>query len=136
MANQQSGGNKKRPRRPRAAHKVLAAGIRKEKRIKRHKLNLKLNRKSRKYGFKLDFGTPEDKVHPATFDNMYSTFRKTRGRQGLQPDPDERQDENLWVTHPFWCGRFPITELMEKPIQYSSPHKIGRYGNNAKLRSI
>ena len=110
------------PRRPRAAHKIIAADKRKEKRIKHYVVNPKFNKKSKKYGMKFDFGTPEDTVHPATFDNMYSTFRKTRGRQGLQPNPEHRQDENPWVTHYAWCGRFPITELMEKPIQYSSPH--------------
>ena len=117
----------KKARRPRAAHKIVAADKRKEKRIKHHAVNPKFNRKSRKYGMTFDFGTPEDKIHPATFDNMYSTFRKTRGRQGLQPDPEKRQNENPWVTNPFWCGRFPITELMEKPIKYSSPHGKGRY---------
>ena len=117
----------KKARRPRAAHKIVAANKRKEKRVRKLANDKTYHCKSRKYGMKFDFGTPEDKVHPATFDNMYSTFRKTRGRQGLQPDPEKRQDENPWVTHPLWCGRFPITELMEKPIKYSSSHGKGRH---------
>ena len=117
----------KKARRPRAAHKIVAADKRKDKRERKLANDKTYSRKSRKYGMTFDFGTPEDKVHPATFDNMYSTFRKTHGRQGLQPDPEKRQKENPWVTHYFWCGRFPITELMEKPIKYSTPDGKGRY---------
>ena len=67
-----------------------------------------------------------------SIEDMYKTYRVTKGRQGLNPNPDKRQPENPWVTqtrkvkpgifvaNPM-TGRFPITELMSKPIQYSTP---------------
>jgi len=124
MSKQAAGGNKKRKRKPRPQHKILAAEIRKEKRIRHHAVNPKFNKKSKKYGIIFDFGTPKCHIRPTTFEDMYRTYRVTKGRQGLNPNPTTRQDENPWVVHiAIWCGVFPIQDLMEKHIQYSKLQK-------------
>ena len=134
MSKQSMGGCKKRPRRPRAAHKILAQETRKEKWLAKLKNNPKAQ-KPKKRGLVLDLShehvVPKD-IRPTTIEDMYKTYRVTKGRQGLNPNPDKRQPENPWVTqtrqvkpgifvaNPM-TGRFPITELMSKPIQYSTP---------------
>lgn len=139
MSKQASGGNKKRKRRPRAAHKILKQEQRKEKWLAKLKSDKTAQRRKSKskYSLKIEVPRINEKRH-FTLDELYKTYRKTKGRQGLNPNPKTRQDENLWVIGKFqkkqkdgriiWStkqhylgGRFPITSLMEKPIQYSKP---------------
>lgn len=54
-----------------------------------------------------------------TFEEEYKTYRKTRGRRGLSPNPDRRQPENpnyLNRNSVFATRRVPLTELMERAI--------------------
>lgn len=121
MPKQASGGNKKRKRRPRATHKILAQENRKAKWLRRLKVDPKAQR-SKKRVPAMDFShenvEPLPHIRPTTFDIEYKKYRITKGRHGLNPSPEHRQDENPWVTHHFWCSSFPIGELMEKPMRY------------------
>jgi len=123
MSKQASGGNQKRPRRPRAAHKIMAQEKRQEKWLAKLKVNPKSQRSRKRDVDVLDLShehvIPKD-IRPATLEDMYRSYRVTKGRQGLNPNPDTRGDENYWVTHRS-NTRFPITDLMEKPISYSKP---------------
>lgn len=143
MSKQASGGNKKRKRRPRAAHKILKQESRKEKWLARLKDDKTSQNRRHKVSLvkKLDVEIllPNDK-RKYTFDDHYKSYRKTKGRQGLNPNPKTRQPENIWVIGKYqkktkdgrivWstkqhylCGRFAITDLMSKPIKYSAPVK-------------
>jgi len=142
MAEQKSGGNKKRKRKSRYQHSILRQEKRKAKWLNILHGNSKAQRPKKKIATTLTFWenvTPK-KIRPVTFDEQYKSYRKTKGRQGLNYNPVKRQDENIWVKgryqkrgldgniiwdskHHYLCGRFPITELMEKPIQYSKPRK-------------
>ena len=124
MSKQASGGNQKRPRRPRAAHKIFAQGKRKEKWLRKLEANPKAQhsrKREKAFDISHEHITPKD-IRPATLEDMYRSYRVTKGRQGLNPNPDTRKEENYWVTHPS-ITRFPIIELMEKPIMYSKPKK-------------
>ena len=125
MTKQASGGNKKRPRRPRKLSCILRQEKRKEKWLAKLKVNPKAQhprkRDDKVMDFSLDHITPKD-IRPKTFEDMYRTYRVTKGRQGLNPNPNTRKEENYWVTHRA-SFKFPITELMEKPIQYSTPKR-------------
>jgi hypothetical protein len=56
-----------------------------------------------------------------SFEDEYKTYRRTRGRRGLAPNPNKRPDENhhiaLFKRSASYCGKFPIGQLMEKPIR-------------------
>ena len=76
---------------------------------------------SKRYGGDLVDGSfPECERKQYSFDEEYKTYRRTRGRRGLAPNPDVRQDENpaiaLYKRLSTYCGRFPIGQLMEYPI--------------------
>jgi hypothetical protein len=76
---------------------------------------------SRRYGGDLvDNSFVECERKQYSFDEEYKTYRRTRGRRGLAPNPDKRQDENpairLYKSLSTYCGRFPIGQLMEYPI--------------------
>ena len=125
MSKQASGGNKKRTRRPRVAHHIMLQESRKERWLKRLAKDKKAQRKRKHFDKPLDLSwqnvKPYPHIRPITIENEYKRYRATKGHQGLNPNPKTRKDENPWVTHQFWTGTFPITELMEKPIQYSTP---------------
>jgi len=122
MPKESMGGNKKRKRRPRPQHKILAQEKRKEKWLRHLKRDSKAQHKRKRAQYTLNIEKDaECRVRPVTFEDMYRSYRVTKGRQGLNPNPTTRQKENPWVLHDHWCGRFPITELMEKPIRYSKP---------------
>jgi hypothetical protein len=64
-----------------------------------------------------DVAPPDVKLF--TFQDEYRTYRKTRGKRGLSPDPAKRKTENPRVksiNSIFNGGVFPLTELMSKPI--------------------
>jgi len=76
---------------------------------------------SRRYGGDLvDESFTECERKQYSFDEEYKTYRRTRGRRGLAPNPDVRQDENqaiaIYKRLSTYCGRFPIGKLMEYPI--------------------
>jgi len=128
MPNQQkSGGNRKHPRRPRPAHMILKQERRLEKWLRKLKSDPKAQRPRKRAYNVLDLSVenvkPLDHIRPTTFDNEYRSYRITKGRRGLNPSAEHRQDENPWVINKLWVGRFPITSLMEKPIQYTKPQK-------------
>ena len=121
MAGQaSSGGNKKRPGRPRKPHKIMQQEKRKERWLAALAINKKAQHPRKRDHNVLDLShehiIPKE-IRPRTFEDLYKTYRVTKGRQGLNPNPETRQKENYWVTHRS-IARFPITELMEKPIQY------------------
>jgi hypothetical protein len=89
--------------------------------------------KSRRYGERVI----KDNYRPAfttlfTFEDEYKTFRRTRGRVGLNYNPLKRPDENPMVgqAHMFGrrnciirgSGKFPIGQLMEHPITAGKLH--------------
>ena len=141
MPKQQSGGNKKRPRKPRYQHSILKQEERKGKWLKAVASDKTIQKPKRKVATTLTSwheNVIPKSIRPVTIEDQYRSYRKTKGRQGLNPNPKTRQEENIWVHGRYqqkkddgnviWStkqhylgGRFPITELMEKPIQYSKP---------------
>ena len=122
MANQKSGGNKKRTRRSRVANNIFAQGKRKEKWLTKLKNNPKIQKKKKRDKVSLPIHetiiNATCTIRPITFEEQYKLFRKTKGRKGLNPNPDKRGEENYYLTHPEITSKFPITSLMEKPIKY------------------
>jgi hypothetical protein len=79
------------------------------------------HRPRKRYG--TDFNEPQirDDVKLYTFDDEYKTYRRTRGRRGLSPNPDKRPAENPMcrLRNDILTGTtrfFPIGECMENPI--------------------
>ena len=116
MAAQKMGGCKKRLRKRRVREDITEA--RKETRQRRHT----------KHGHNDYAKRGSSPLYPdvireegATFDEEYKTYKKTKGRRGLNPSPDRRQAENpeyLSRNSVFNVKHVPITELMEKPIKF------------------
>jgi len=120
MAKQSMGGCKKRRRMKLIREqRVLIRDAHHKTRANRHK----------KYGHSYTRGEPGYSVRKwpqivereqgVTFDEDYKTFRKTRGRRGLNPNPDYRGTENpsyLARNSVFACRRVPMVELMERAI--------------------
>ena len=83
--------------------------------IRKLKVSKGLKLKSRKYGGNL-ISTKmlvKDGRKEWTFEDEYKLFKRTRGHSGLNPKPESRGN-NM----PPWsmCRRYPIGELMSKPI--------------------
>jgi hypothetical protein len=51
-----------------------------------------------------------------TFEDLYRQSKKTRGRLGLNPDPDKRPEENPWQKYHF-VGKFKLVDLISKTIK-------------------
>lgn len=108
----------KRTRKKQSLMAIARTTVNKENRIARTKKYGHC--KSRKYGTNLHVPERDDSKRLYSFEDEYKTYRRTRGRRGLAPNPDVRQDENLKIrlfkTLATYCGTFPIGELMEHPI--------------------
>jgi hypothetical protein len=108
----------KRTRKKRSAIAIARQADRKANRIRVSET--RGHCRSRRYG--TDLSTP--KVDPDkrlySFEDEYKTYRRTRGRRGLAPNPLKRQEENsqiaLFKRSASHCGRFPIGQLMEHPV--------------------
>jgi len=95
-----------------------SSGYRKQRAIEGKRI------KSRRYGGGLIENTlllDESYRKLMTFEEEYKTFRVTRGKRGVISDPDKRGPENpqndLFKCYATYCGKFPIGELMSKPIR-------------------
>ena len=121
MSKQSMGGCKKRKRKSRLGGRINA-----EERTLVNKANRALDHKrkgharKRRTGISLSMFPDPERKEGKTFDDEYRIFRKTRGRTGLNPNPDKRKPENPNVLNRdsvLSCGWFPIGELMQNPIR-------------------
>ncbi len=79
---------------------------------KRHVGLLGLPAVLRNFRFKYAMNTMtigQQKHH--TFEDLYRQSKKTRGRLGLNYEPDRRKDENPWQTH-HYVGTFKFPDMV------------------------
>lgn len=130
MSKQKSGGNKKRPNDSPSRRKYKLEGraeLNKLKKAKKQKaIEAGLKSKKPNKGLRaaqkvvVIHKTAPSNTRAKTFEEDYRDYQKTRGSRGLSPSPDKRKLENprvLAKDSVLSTGRFPIGELMEKPIK-------------------
>jgi hypothetical protein len=80
-------------------------------------LSLFPNTRRRALGLPIGFPTFKyytDSQKLQTFDDLYKQNKKTRGRLGLNPDPDKRQDENPMILRGYPGGTFKMNQMVSK----------------------
>jgi len=118
MANQKMGGCKKRRRvKLIREQRELICGRHHATRQRRHK---KYGHSyTRTYGGHPMFPKVVNDEVGKTFDDEYKTYKKTRGRRGLCPNPLKRKAENMVYlarNSVFNVQKVPMIELMERAI--------------------
>lgn len=123
MSNQKSGGCKKKRRVTRGAHGEIRHAKIRATRQARHK-KYGHSYKTRRQTKVTSWFVPKDERKVNTFEDEYQLYKKTKGRQGWNPNPNQREYENPAVKASksvLGTAKYHLQDLMQRPIQYSSP---------------